>query len=123
MKTDATRVRHVLDNLLSNAIKYTPPGGSVTVGAAASAAGDRGSPVVQVKVEDDGPGVPAAYRDSIFDEFVRAPSQTGASGSGLGLAISRRIARMLGGDVTLSSGRARGSVFTLTLPAERDDRT
>jgi signal transduction histidine kinase len=120
VKTDPTRVRHVLDNLLSNAIKYTPPGGSVTVGAAASGAHDHGSPSVQVKVEDDGPGIPADYRDSIFDEFVRAPSQTGAPGSGLGLAISRRIARMLGGDVTLSNAPARGSVFTLTLPAERD---
>ncbi len=117
IRTDPTHVRHVLDNLVSNAIKYTPPGGSVAVGVSRTDGDGPGEPHIAISVRDNGPGIPPAYREKIFDEFFRAPSADPAvSGNGLGLAISRRIAHMLGGDISLSDAPGHGSIFTLALP-------
>jgi signal transduction histidine kinase len=107
----------VLDNLVSNAIKYTPPGGSVAVGVSRTDGDGRGEPHIAISVRDNGPGIPAEFREKIFDEFFRAPTTDPAvSGNGLGLAISRRIAHMLGGDISLSDAPDHGSIFTLALP-------
>jgi signal transduction histidine kinase len=117
LKTDPGRVRHVVENLLSNAIKYTPAGGSVRVSVTRD--GEEGnSESVSINVQDNGPGIEPDFRERIFEEFFRVPStdQT-ASGSGLGLAISRRIARLLGGDITFSDAPGHGSIFSLRLPA------
>jgi signal transduction histidine kinase len=116
LKTDAGRVRHVIENLLSNAIKYTPAGGAVHVGISDDR-DDAGSLVVRVSVRDNGPGIAPDFREKIFEEFFRVPSadQT-VPGTGLGLAISRRIARLLGGDITYSDAPEHGSIFTLVLP-------
>jgi len=117
--TDPLRARQVAENLLSNAIKYTPPGGTVRVGivdgdGAAEPAHRRG-----IAVRDTGPGVPQNLRDRIFDEFFRVPATEGStSGTGLGLAVSRRIARLLGGDVTLDEAPGGGSTFTFWLPGD-----
>ena len=110
--TDPARVRQVLTNLLSNAIKYTPSGGTITV----ETVHDRRDSGLRsgIAVRDTGPGVPPELRERIFDEFVRADSVTTA-GSGVGLAISRRLARMLGGDVTYAPNQPSGAVFTLWL--------
>lgn len=117
--TDATHVRHVLDNLLSNALKYTPPGGAVHVGMTSDDQ-DGDSQLARISVRDTGPGIAPAYRDRIFDEFFRIPSaDSNIPGSGLGLAISRRIARLLGGDITFSDAPEHGSIFTLALPLSR----
>ena len=117
VRTDPAHVRHVLDNLVSNAIKYTPPGGSVAVGVSRTDGEGPGEPHIAISVRDNGPGIPPAFREKIFDEFFRAPSaDPGVSGNGLGLAISRRIAHMLGGDISLSDAPGRGSIFTLALP-------
>lgn len=110
--TDPVRVRQVLTNLLSNAIKYTPRGGSISLRSVQEPHDGRSR--VGIEVRDTGHGVPAELRDRIFDEFVRADSRT-ASGNGVGLAISRRLARMLGGDVTFSPNQPNGAVFTLWL--------
>ena len=116
MLTDPIRVRHVLENLVSNAIKYTPEGGSVSASVVIGSNGG-GERTARVSVRDTGPGVPLEYRDRIFDPFFRVPSaEQAAPGSGMGLAISRRIARLLGGDVELMDGDGRGSAFTLVLP-------
>lgn len=119
LTTDAAHVRHVLDNLLSNAIKYTPPSGAVHVGITTD--DESGSPAfARISVRDNGPGIAPAYRDRIFDEFFRIPStDSNVPGSGLGLAISRRIARLLGGDITFSDAPEHGSIFTLVLPVSR----
>jgi signal transduction histidine kinase len=119
--TDPARVRHVLENLLSNAIKYTPPGGTVAVGVTAGGDGDGGGARdVRISVRDTGAGIPSAFRDRIFDEFFRIPSSdSSVPGSGLGLAISRRIARLLGGDITVADPPERGSIFTFALPATK----
>ncbi len=118
--TDPTRVRQVLGNLLSNAVKYTPAGGAVEVRlnertARREGEGD-GGPWLALHVIDTGPGIAPEDQERIFEEFTRlAPGA--AEGAGLGLAISRRIARLLGGDLTVESEPGHGSNFTLWLPA------
>jgi signal transduction histidine kinase len=127
VETDPARVRQVLSNLLSNAIKYTPSGGRVTVRIACEqqvAPVDNSAPRdgewVALAVEDTGPGIPAAYRERIFEEFFQlSTTQARASGTGVGLAISRRVAHLLDGELTVGDAPAGGSVFTLWLPLRR----
>ena len=76
---------------------------------------DDGGARLAVHVVDDGPGIPADKREEIFGEFTRL--ETGDKpGAGLGLSIARRVARLLGGDVTVSGGQRGGTRFTLWLP-------
>jgi signal transduction histidine kinase len=105
---DEQRVAQVGRALVVNALVHTPPGTRVRLRA--RAAGDR----VELRVEDDGPGIPPAQRDAVFERFYRVEGGR-ASGSGLGLAIGRELARLMHGEVTLESepGRTR---FTLDLP-------
>lgn len=118
--TDPVRVQQVLGNLLSNAIKYTPEGGDVRVRVVTGDARDDGAPSrVGVEVRDTGPGIDAALQERVFEEFFRVPATQGAApGTGLGLAISRRMARLMGGDLTVESRPGEGSAFTLWLPAD-----
>ena len=115
--TDPGRVRQVLGNLLSNAIKYTPAPGRITV-RAERVEGDAGHPGewAVVRVTDTGPGIPPDKRETIFDEFSRLHDGTGIQGHGLGLAISRRVARLLGGDLDVTGEPGEGATFTLWLP-------
>lgn len=102
-------VTQILVNLIVNAIRYSPEGGSVRLSFAKTPAS------ASVTVSDQGPGVAAADEQRIFERFERAHGKEG--GTGLGLAISRRLARSMGGDVTLDSAPGEGARFTLTLPA------
>ena len=120
---DEHRVRQVLINLIANAVKFTPPGGQVTVSSdisqdSPSADGERG-PHARVMVQDTGPGVPAEHLEKIFEPFVQgdAALTREQGGTGLGLAISRRLARLMGGDITVDGQRSGGSSFILWLPA------
>ena len=116
MNTDADRLRHVVENLLTNALKYTPSGGVVTV---ALSVVDGAKRRARISVRDNGPGIPVEARERIFDPFYRNLSaEHRVRGSGLGLAISRRIARMLGGDLTVTDAPGGGSDFVLTLPMD-----
>ena len=116
VQTDPKRVRQILGNLLSNAIKYTPAGGKVHV-SLQQTAHDRPGNWFAIEVRDTGRGIPEEHREDIFTEFFRLPdSHTVASGTGIGLAISRRLARLLGGDLTLERANGVGSAFTLWLP-------
>ena len=101
----------VLANLLSNAVKFTNPGGRITLTCAPD--GD----MLSFRVTDSGIGIPANALDRIFEPFVQLDSglTRSAEGAGLGLAISRRLARLMGGDLTAASDVGRGSTFTLTL--------
>jgi signal transduction histidine kinase len=104
----------VLLNLLHNALHATPEGGAVSV----SIETDNGT--VQLSVEDEGPGVPKAQREMIFQRFYRIPqASTGPmdDGSGLGLAIVRGIAHAHGGRVELVDAPGGGSIFRVILPA------
>lgn len=107
VRTDATRVWQIVLNLLSNAIKFTERG-VVTVVV------ESNESRVAVHVVDTGPGIEAQDVTRVFDEFVQVGRARG--GTGLGLAISRRLAHLLGGEITLQSEHGRGSCFTLTLP-------
>lgn len=102
-------VIQILVNLIGNAIRHSPPGGLIRLGFRSFAG--RAS----VSVADDGPGVDSADQQRIFERFERAQSR--GEGTGLGLAISRRLARSMGGDVTLDSAPGEGARFTLTLPS------
>ena len=102
-------VTQVIVNLLSNAIRHSPEGGRIRLTFA------RTLGTASVSVSDEGPGIAAADQQRIFERFERAHPKEG--GTGLGLAISRRLARSMGGDVTLESAPGEGARFTLTLPA------
>jgi len=106
---DERAVIQILVNLIANAIRHSPEGGIVRLGF--RSAGGR----AWVTVSDEGPGVEAADQQRIFERFERAQSR--GDGTGLGLAISRRLARSMGGDVTLDSAPGQGASFTVTLPA------
>jgi signal transduction histidine kinase len=120
--SDPGRVRQVLGNLLSNAIKYTPAPGRITVRAErVDADPARPGDWAVVRVADSGPGIPEEKREAIFDEFSRLHDGTGIQGHGLGLAISRRVARLLGGDLDVTGAPGQGAIFTLWLPLRDDD--
>jgi len=120
---DEVRVRQILLNLVGNAVKFTPSGGSVTVTCEVTPHFDpdarlTGSgPWVCTRVRDTGIGIPASQIAAIFDPFVQveAGHTRSKGGSGLGLTISRRLARLMGGDLTVQSERGQGSTFTLWL--------
>lgn len=115
--TDPARVRQVVGNLLSNAIKYG--GGSDRIVLSVAPVTDSGRPGAwaAMRVADFGPGIAPAELDRLFDEFYRSRETETVDGHGLGLTVARRIAHLLGGDLTAESEVGRGSVFTLLLPA------
>ncbi len=118
---DPARVRQVLLNLLSNALRYTKEGGIEVrlekEDAKARGAGD--PPRLRVEVRDTGKGIPEAHLEEIFGLFFQEDSEARRrnEGSGLGLAISRRLARALGGDISVQSRVGIGSTFTFTFVA------
>ncbi|MEX0744436.1 MAG: ATP-binding protein [Phycisphaeraceae bacterium] len=109
---DPLRLRQIVLNLLNNAIKFTDQGGVRIV--AGLLPGD--APRYALKVIDTGIGIPPQKIGALFEAFVQADSSIARNygGTGLGLAISRKLARALGGDVTVTSEMGKGSVFTLT---------
>jgi signal transduction histidine kinase len=122
---DEDRVRQILVNLLANAVKFTEPGGEVALECGTAVQPDPEARVhgsgkwVFFRVRDTGVGIDPKQLPLIFDPFVQGESGHTRSndGSGLGLTISRRLARLMEGDLTVRSTPAAGSVFTLWLPA------
>lgn len=114
---DAGRVRQIIGNLVSNAIKFTDEG-SVTATLSTYENRD-GRTEVLISVTDTGPGIPDAIAETIFAPFEQAPNNAGRGGTGLGLFISRRLAQLMGGDLTLEPARRDGSHFRLTLTLDR----
>ena len=120
---DEDRVRQILVNLLNNAVKFTPRGGRVVVEAGTVERGPAESkltgsgPWSYFRVIDTGRGIPRDKLGAIFDPFVQVEQGHTRSqdGSGLGLTISRRLARLMGGDLVVDSEAGRGSTFTLWL--------
>jgi PAS domain S-box-containing protein len=113
-RTDPMRVRQALGNLIGNAVKYTEEGG-ISVSAEERADGPGAGRWVAVEIRDTGPGIPEGMRERIFEEFERLDTRR-VQGAGIGLAISRRVARLLGGEITVDSEPGVGSTFTLWLP-------
>jgi GAF domain-containing protein len=114
LTVDSMRLRQILLNLLSNACKFTKAG---EVKLAARKVSNGGT-FVEFAVTDTGIGMTAEQQAKLFEEFSQADAATAQhfGGTGLGLAITRKLARMMGGDVTMTSEPGKGSVFTVRLP-------
>jgi hypothetical protein len=120
---DPDRTRQILLNLLNNAVKFTQPGGRVIIDCGTQSRPDlhvrmpQDVACVFVRVSDTGVGIPRERIVSIFDPFVQVEGghTRPSDGSGLGLTISRRLARLMGGDLTAQSEHGKGSMFTLWL--------
>jgi two-component system, NtrC family, sensor kinase len=116
LTADSMRLKQILLNLLSNACKFTKEG---EVALRIRKVAD-GRDWVELAVADTGIGLTAEQQAKLFQEFTQADSLTARryGGTGLGLALSRKLARMMGGDVTVTSEAGKGSVFTVRLPAQ-----
>ena len=107
---DPFMLKEMLNNLLDNAVRYTQPGGQVTVRV------EDGPRAATLTVEDNGPGIPEAERERVFERFHRVLG-SGADGCGLGLAIVREIALSHGGEAVIAGGsNATGTVARIVLP-------
>ncbi len=115
-RTDPHRLEQILVNLLANAIRHTPAGSNVTVRV------EPDGPEVVFRILDEGPGVPPEEVERIFDVYQTKAGEEG-KGSGLGLPLSRRLARLLGGELSALppgvAGVERGGCFVLRLPGEQ----
>jgi signal transduction histidine kinase len=114
LTVDPLRLRQILLNLLSNACKFTKEG-EVRLMARRTV---NGRDWIELSVADTGIGMTPEQQAKLFEEFGQADATTAQKfgGTGLGLAITRRLARMMGGDVTVASEPGMGSVFTVRLP-------
>ena len=144
VRTDPTHLRQILINLLGNAVKFTNAGGisirgkligvedhaSMAMSALAATTMIAQSPRpdgiwIALQVTDSGIGIPDKDCERIFDEFEQVNAgprgDSMRRGTGLGLSISRRLARLIGGDITVESELGRGSVFTVWLPVDPAD--
>jgi len=108
--TDAMRVEQILGNVLNNAVRHAPDGSVVILRI-----GAEGNESLLFRVEDEGPGVKADDLERIFDVYETEAGEE-SRGVGLGLPLSRRLARLLGGDLFAESSAAGGGHFVLRLP-------
>jgi two-component system, NtrC family, sensor kinase len=118
LTVDPMRLRQILLNLLSNSCKFTKAGEVKLAARKVS----NGSSFVEFAVSDTGIGMTPEQQAKLFEEFTQADASTAQrfGGTGLGLAITRKLARMMGGDVTVTSEPGKGSVFTVRLPGSAE---
>lgn len=118
ISTDPTRLRQILINLIGNALKFTSSGSVRVVMRMADA--DAGKPRIRFDVIDTGIGLSEEQTRNLFQAFTQADSSMTRryGGTGLGLAVSKRLAQILGGDISVSSVPGRGSTFSLTVAAD-----
>ena len=116
LRADALRLRQVLLNLVSNAVKFTSAGGSVTIRASRAANGDLG-----ISVKDTGVGMDADQIETALEMYgqVTSPLTGVHEGTGLGLPLSKKLVELLGGTFALASTPGKGTVVSLTFPADR----
>jgi signal transduction histidine kinase len=108
---DPTQLRQAVSNLVDNAIKFSEEGQTVRIAL------QNDDEYVLIRVSDDGPGIPAMDIPHIFEKFYQVKGRNQRNGAGLGLTLVRSIAEAHGGWVSVESEQARGSTFTLQLPA------
>jgi signal transduction histidine kinase len=113
VRGDPIRIAQILDNLLDNALKYSPAGSPVVISLGIH------DGEAQVRVADQGVGVPADERGSLFTPFYRTSRTSDIPGTGLGLHISQQLAARHGGRLWLESSSDAGSVFAFALPLKR----
>jgi signal transduction histidine kinase len=109
-RTDAQRLEQILVNLLTNAIRHAPAASTITLSATVK------GPTVEFEVRDQGPGVSPELVDRIFDIYYSAAELEGITSHGVGLALSRRLARLLGGDLWTIPEPGQGGRFVLSVP-------
>ncbi len=117
IRSDPTRLRQIVMNLIGNAIKFTNEGGVRVVCETLNGESNGGRPLLQIEVIDTGIGITPHQISRLFKPFSQADTSTTRNfgGTGLGLDISRRLAKMLGGDITIASEHGKGSTFTITV--------
>ncbi|MDP2206514.1 MAG: ATP-binding protein [Alphaproteobacteria bacterium] len=117
---DRARLRQILINLIGNAVKFTDKG-EVEIKASRIMKG--GSAQLRIDVRDTGIGIDPKHFDMIFERFKQADSSVSRKygGTGLGLPISQRLARLMGGNITVDSALGKGSTFTLLLPVRQEE--
>ncbi len=116
VKADKDRLQQVVINLLTNAVKYTEPGGEVVLYT------EEDAPVAKIHVKDTGVGIASDKMEEIFQPFMQMDNKKSDSdegGFGLGLPISKKLSRLMGGDLTVSSKQGEGSVFSVHIPLAR----
>jgi signal transduction histidine kinase len=111
---DPDKLRQVFSILIDNAVKYSPAGGTVTVHA------EKLGEAVELRVVDEGPGIPAAEQERIFRKFYRGAENGRSGGTGLGLFIARGLVTAMGGRISLTSSEGSGSTFAVELPLAED---
>lgn len=112
-KVDPLRFQQVVRNVMANAIKFSPPRGRIAVRGETTAAGE-----ICLSVSDQGPGIPPAEIDHVFEAFAQSSiTKDGSGGTGLGLAICRKILEALGGRIHAENLPEGGAVFHILLPA------
>ena len=111
MNGDREMISLTVQNLVENAVKYNRPGGRVLVSA------EKHDHVVQIRVGNNGPGIPRERAPQVFERFYRARGDEQTSGHGLGLSIARELARAHGGDLTLARSQPDWTEFCLRLTA------
>jgi signal transduction histidine kinase len=112
-KVDPLRLQQVIRNVLANAIKFSPQGSAITLLGQVDSQGQ-----VHLEVRDEGPGVPEAELEKIFEAFVQSSkTKDGSGGTGLGLAICRKIIEAMGGQIFARNLAPKGASFHIILPA------
>ena len=112
-KADPMRFQQVVRNVIANAIKFSPEGSRIVVAGRIDSAGQ-----VHFTVRDQGPGIPEAELEQIFEAFVQSSkTKDGSGGTGLGLAICRKIIEAMGGRIYARNAQTEGAIFHIVLPA------
>ena len=110
-RSDAFRIKQIVNNLVGNAIKYTDKG-EVRVGVSIA------NRQLSISVKDTGCGMTPSELQTVFNAFTRLPGAQGKEGVGLGLTITREIVTLLGGEINVQSTKGKGSTFTVSLPVK-----
>lgn len=115
MDYDPDKLMQVISNFVSNALKYTQSGGLVEISSALT---NNREPELEIRIKDNGPGIPKDQLPCIFDRFYRVDHSNAQSieGSGLGLALTRELVKLLNGTITAKSEYGEGTEFVITLP-------
>lgn len=121
LKGDPVRLQQIVTNLISNAVKFTETGGATVRAALKKASSNKVR--LEIQVQDTGIGIRPNEQAQLFQAFVQADGSTSRKfgGTGLGLSISRKLANLMGGDITCESTPGRGTCFTLSIPFKPAD--
>jgi len=114
--SDEDKLRQILSHLLDNAVKFSRESDILL-------SVSQKQDLVLVTVKDAGTGIAPGHQEQIFEDFVRLDKSGFLPGAGLGLPLSRKLARLMGGDIYLESSSSAGSVFTLSLKSARAEKT